>query len=590
MFIAVGKAMEIIMINTDDLCMSCMKEIGPAEECPFCGFNSNSKQIAPYLPIRSVVGYRYLVGKLLEYNGDGATYMAWDMGKKAPVLLREFFPDAIATRRDKELKITVLLGSESLFDDCLQSFLEMWNQLMRLRGLSSLISVIDVVEDNNTAYAVYENPGTTTLRDYLLTIPTGYIPWEKARSLFMPVLSTLGTLHSSGIIHRAISPTNLIMGNDGKLRITGFSISQIRTSNSELTPQLFPGYSALEQYASDQRQGTWTDVYSFSAVLYRSLIGSDPIEAPTRASNDRLMVPGKFAEQLPAYVINGLVNGLQILPGDRTHTVDQLRAELSASPVAAAASSPVTVAERIPEETISIPSERMVTRKRKGLRSWQVTLISFVVCVIVSLGTVLFLFGDDWGLIEPKIQNEDNTSSTELEPVIVPNFRSDNVTLDRAKKILGDSLKIKTINEVNENVAKGYVFDQDLEPGSTVEHGSTITLTISLGKPTVILENVVGMKINDAEKLLTKFNCHIKYIPNHGEYVPNTVAELNLTPGNTYEVGQDLWIKVYSVVTTTTLPSTTTPEPSTEDPTGTSEESLTSDNQSTTSGTGVVTQ
>lgn len=562
--------MVITMINTDDLCMSCMKEIGPAEECPYCGFNSNSKQIAPYLPIRSVVGYRYLVGKLLEYNGDGATYIAWDMGKKNQVLLREFFPDTIATRRDRELKLTVLLGSESLFEDCLQSFLELWRQLMRLRGLSSLISVIDVIEDNNTAYAVYENPGNTTLRDYLLTIPTGYIPWEKARSLFMPVLSTLGTLHSSGIIHRAISPTNLIMCADGKLRITGFSISQVRTSNSELTPQLFPGYSALEQYGSDQRQGTWTDIYSFSAVLYRSLIGSDPIEAPTRASNDRLMVPGKFAEQLPAYVINGLVNGLQILPNDRTHTVDQLRAELSASPVAAAASTPVSIANNIPEDIIEDPDEIPGRVKQKGLRSWQITLISFFVCVVVSLTAVLLLFGEDWGIIKPDVTPDNEISSTTPETIIVPNFRNDNVTLDRAKKILGDSLKIKTVTESHDTVAEGYVFDQDLEPGSTVKYGSTITLYISTGKTTVILENVIGLKIDVAKELLKDFNCHIKYIDNYGDFVPQTVAEVNLTPGNTYHAGQDIWIKVYSdVIITTTAPSTTIPE------TSTSEESTT---------------
>ncbi|MBQ6707732.1 MAG: PASTA domain-containing protein [Clostridia bacterium] len=562
------------MINTDDLCMSCMKEIGPREECPHCGFNNNTKQISPYLPIRSVVGYRYLVGKLLEYNGDGATYIAWDMGKKAPVMLREFFPDAIATRRDKELKITVLLGCENLYEDCLQSFLELWRQLMRLRGLSSLISVIDVVEDNGTAYAIYEDPGSKTLRDYLLSIPTGYLPWEKARSLFMPVLSTLGTLHSSGIIHRAISPTNLIMGDDGKLRITGFSISQIRTSNSELNPQLYPGYSALEQYGAGQRQGTWTDIYSFSAVLYRSLIGSDPIEAPTRASNDRLMVPGKFAEQLPAYVINGLVNGLQILPGDRTHTVDQLRAELSASPVAAAASTQVPQINDIPEETIEAePVKKSQKPKQKGLTSWQVALISFFVCVFVVLGGILLIFGDDLGVFKPSGNNNEDISVTNPTTVIVPNFRADNVTLDRAKQILGDAFVIKTVEKAHDSVSAGYIFDQDLEPGSTVKYGSTITLFISSGKSTVILENVVGMEWSKAEPLLRKFTCHISYIDNYGGNVANTISEISLVPGNTYEVGQDIWIKIYSEVITTTEPPTTEPESSSEDVTDDTTES-----------------
>ena len=89
----------------------------------------------------------------------------------------------------------------------------------------------------------------------------------------------------------------------------------------------------MEQYAApDAKQGPWTDIYSFAAVLYRALIGSTPIDAPSRVENDTLMIPAKFAEQLPAYVINSLINALQISPEDRTRTVEELRAELSASP------------------------------------------------------------------------------------------------------------------------------------------------------------------------------------------------------------------------------------------------------------------
>ena len=80
----------------------------------------------------------------------------------------------------------------------------------------------------------------------------------------MPVLSTLGMLHTAGIVHRGISPVTLHIGRDGKMRIGGFSISQARTSRSELTAQLFPGYAAVEQYGFEGEQGAWTDIYSFA--------------------------------------------------------------------------------------------------------------------------------------------------------------------------------------------------------------------------------------------------------------------------------------------------------------------------------------
>jgi serine/threonine-protein kinase len=133
--------------------------------------------------------------------------------------VREFIPDAITSRSYGSNEVAVMAGCEFAYRECFQTFLELWRKLARLRGLSALINVIDIVEDNGTAYAVSEHFEGASLRDFLLASKTGYIGWERARQLLMPVLSTLGTLHSSGIIHRGISPSTLIIGKDGKLRI-----------------------------------------------------------------------------------------------------------------------------------------------------------------------------------------------------------------------------------------------------------------------------------------------------------------------------------------------------------------------------------
>jgi hypothetical protein len=143
------------MMNTDHLCMSCMREIGDENQCPYCGFHADSPQLAPYLPLRTVVAERYLAGKLLDYNGDGATYMGWDLEMNAPVTIREFLPDSIAERRE-DLTLVPMAGCEITYRDCYQSFLELWRKLARMRGLSALILVFDIVEDHGTAYAISE--------------------------------------------------------------------------------------------------------------------------------------------------------------------------------------------------------------------------------------------------------------------------------------------------------------------------------------------------------------------------------------------------------------------------------------------------
>ena len=301
------------MVSTDNLCMSCMRDIGSAKQCPYCGYHTDSAQISPYLPVRTVIANRYLVGKLLDYNGEGATYIGWDLIDRKAVNIREFIPEGISARTTADPTLRVMPGSEMIFRDCLQSFNELWNKLLRLQGLAALICVTDIVEAFGTLYAIHDHVEGVTLREYLLTSKTGCVSWNKALGILLPILSTLGTLHSSGIIHRGISPSTLLIGKDGKVRITGFSIWQARTARSDLNAQLYPGYSAVEQYGFEGQQGPWTDVYAFGAVLYRTLIGSDPIDATERVTNDRLMVPGRVAETLPNFVINGLINSLSNL-------------------------------------------------------------------------------------------------------------------------------------------------------------------------------------------------------------------------------------------------------------------------------------
>ncbi len=560
------------MINSDNLCMSCMKEIGTLKQCPHCGFHVDSPQIAPYLPIRTVLGNRYIVGKLLDYNGDGATYMGLDLTTRSAVNIREFFPDNLATRDTKTLSIHPHEDQFILFNECLHSFVEMWRKLMRLSGLSALIKVHDVLEGNGTCYAITENVDGITLREYLLRNSGGYISWEKARPLLMPVLSTLGTLHSSGIVHRAISPSTLVVAADGKIRITGFSISQVRSAKSELKSQLYTGYAAFEQYGFDGRQGAWTDIYGFGAVLYRTLIGSDPIDATERVTNDRLMVPGKFAEQLPAYVINGLVNALQILPEDRTRSVEEFRAELSASPSAAANASnefkpPVkqpkyqAMAQRIENEHEDYTAEKREAAKRRHNTSSIIVAISSIV-IVIAIAIVVLVQLD---ILKFDDAAAPTTTAAETETVLVSNFIGKSYS-----EIIADPYNTKNFQfkkvETYSDQEEGIVTAQSHTSGSEIPQGTVITLTVSKGKEQITLpssDQIIGKNYEEVEAMLTKMGFEVKklVVLNPGNHTAGVVVEYSgADAGQSYPKGTKITLQVWDEA-----PTEATTEPPTED-------------------------
>lgn len=546
------------MINSENLCMSCMREIGEAQQCPHCGYHVGTPQISPYLPVRTVVGNRYLVGKLLEYNGDGATYIAWDINDKKAVKIREFLPDTLCSRKPGEKAVSVMSGCEIAFNDCMSDFLELWRRLTRMSGLSALENVTEVFEENGTAYAISEYIESISLRDYLLRNKAGYISWERARTLFMPVLSTLGMLHTAGIIHRGISPITLHIGRDAKMRIGGFSIWQARTARGDLTAQLFPGYAAVEQYGFEGKQGPWTDIYAFAATLYRALIGTDPIEATERLTNDRLMVPGKFAEQLPAYVINGLINALQILPEDRTRSVEQFRAELSASPAATAPDLTGSVAAvgdvkepapRQPAEKKAAPKKQPAKNNGKKLDENKLiiirtALISAIICLVVFLIVVL-AFGDKIGLTTPEQTTEITTRS---ELVSVPNFVNRNYGEVTATPYWTNNFVFERTEQYSDTVSKGYIIAQSVAANTEVNAGTKIVLTVSLGVEQFELPYVIGMDYDAAKERLKAANFTVvkELVENDGTHTAGEVQGVsNLTVGKSYPKGTEVTLLVW---------------------------------------------
>lgn len=575
-------------MSYENLCMNCMREIGDAKQCPHCRFITSSPQLPPFLPHRTIVGGRYLLGNVMTANGDGATYISFDLERRAVVTVREFLPDTLITRTPESSVLNVKPGKENLYASCLTEFLDMWRKLARMRGLSALVLVIDIVEENNTAYAVCEHvPGTISLRDYLLSGTTGYISWEEARMMFMPVLSTLSTLHSAGIIHRGISPNTLFVTPDRKIRIGGFSIPECRNVNSGIAAEIFAGYAPVEQFGVQAPSGPWTDIYAFAAVLYRALIGSTPIDSTVRMNSDRMMIPAKFAEQIPAYVINALINALQIMPEDRTKTVDQFRAELSASPTdamaadyerqvvtrqVAASNAPRrpatqngntrTPAQNAPARkpaakpgtsTGGTPAKRPAKKSAaaQAAENKRIALISggiaAAVAIIIFIILCFTVLKDDIGFGSGADTPTTTSAAQADETVEVPNFVGRTYDSISSQKTYRDNFEFEVTEEYNAEVKKGYVISQDVAAESSVNKGAKIKLVVSLGVEQITMINVVGNTYEEAEAKLTEagFKCEKIDKTNNGSNTSGTVASASLQADKQYDKGTVVKLQVW---------------------------------------------
>lgn len=544
-------------MTADNLCMGCMKEIGNVQQCPFCGFHNDTVAPAPYLPLRTVIGGRYTVGKVISASGDGVTYIAWDNESRETVTVREFLPVENITRLQGQTEVTVNEDSRLVFYDSVREFLTLNRKLAMSRNLSALIPVIDIIEENNTAYAVSEYLETITLRDFLLKSRTGYLGWDRVKTLMMPVLTTVASLHSMDIYHRGISPNTLVLGRDGKLRLTGFMISSARCLKTRVKPEMFPGYAAIEQYHDVDDTGAWTDVYGIAAVIYRALIGSTPAEASERITNDKLMIPPRFAEALPAYLVSALDHALTIEPGDRTATVDELREELSGSPSTMASNAIHEVREREVEAPTTTEDEvaerkrleKLARQEQQKHEQIKMAIIAFAICLGIG---VLALGG--W-LTYDHFKNNPKEPTTEgVAPMIeVPNFVGQSYSRISNDEVQKTRFKFTVDYQYSDSAEAGVIIGQNLEAGTQIEQGSELKLTVSKGIEYVTLIDVSGMDYNKAFNLLTEagFVCKKVEKNNDGSHTANEVITVTPEAGKEYERGKEIYVQVWGEPPTT---------------------------------------
>lgn len=483
------------------LCMGCMQELNGSVICPNCHFDNSEVQSAPFLPFGTELAGRYVTGTGLETNGESTRYIAFDKQTGDVVIVSEFLPIGLFSRDEGQTELKVNYDDRLAFNKLRDEFISYFRIISELKDLSALTNIVDVFEENNTAYAIEEKEDLIPFEEYIER-SNGHLDWDIARPLFMPVISALEALHKRGVGHYAVAPKNLFITASGKIRMAGYATENERKRGTALKSQLFSGAAAPEQYEDNFPLDDITDIYGLCSTLFYALTGHLPKSAVERLKDSRLLMSTSTVKSLPPHVVSALANGLQVQRENRITDFDELRSQLSVAHTAKAIQDEIS-------RTASMNITKEQSRRNNGMSHTSIVTISVAITVLV-----LGIAGVFWLMQNPLAGlfsgNTDataaSTSSTEWTGPVVPNYVG--MKYEDVVKAAASDDSVVVYRDYNDaysdKYADGVVMEQYPPAGSKVEQedGITVSVTVSLGTQMRELPAIQGNKIDEAAQSL----------------------------------------------------------------------------------------
>lgn len=453
------------------LCPHCLQPLEDSYhgECPHCGRSLENRNPEGALPFGTQLGDKYTVGAYLSADGDGLAYRGVLNAEKRFVLIKEYFPVTLCNGRSASGALMPKEDKEVLFKTSRMDFKDLYDDLHSLTPATGLSTILDVIEENNTVYAVEESEKGMTLSHYLHLRSRTLTPAE-ARTLLQPIMEGVALLHKSGLIHRGICPDNILLPIDGTARLTGYGTLALRTGGSELKSQLYPGYAAPEQYSAAEFSGRYTDVYALAAVCYKMVTGQTPVAAPQRKVRDSMESAHSLEAGVPTWFSQVLACALRLDPAKRMQTVPELMSALTDPNVANA------MFER--------GDNQISTRKIMG-----VSLVVIFVLVVLLLWSLL---GGSKSDAQPAATPQPTPAEQSTQGETVPNL----VRLRYATDIKGntayDGYRIVMTEQNSDTVEQGIVISQDPSAGSEkLMEDQILQIVVSSGPNLVEMPDIV---------------------------------------------------------------------------------------------------
>ena len=495
------------------LCPHCLQplEDGYHGECPHCGRSLENRNPEGALPFGTQLGDKYTVGAYLSADGDGLAYRGVLNAEKRFVLIKEYFPVTLCNGRSASGALMPKEDKEVLFKTSRMDFKDLYDDLHSLTPATGLSTILDVMEENNTVYAVEESEKGMTLSHYLHLRSRTLTPAE-ARTLLQPIMEGVALLHKSGLIHRGICPDNILLPIDGTARLTGYGTLALRTGGSELKSQLYPGYAAPEQYSAAEFSGRYTDVYALAAVCYRMVTGQTPVAAPQRKVRDSMESAHSLEAGVPTWFSQVLACALRLDPAKRMQTVPELMSALTDPNVANA------MFER--------GDNQISTRKIMG-----VSLVVIFVLVVLLLWSLL---GGSKSDAQPAATPQPTPAEQSTQGETVPNLVGLRYATDIKGNTAYDGYRIVMTEQNSDTVEQGIVISQDPSAGSEkLMEDQILQIVVSKGPNLVAMPDIIGFTQANASKKLDALGIQYKMVmvENDGTMAAGCVAKTDYTAG-----------------------------------------------------------
>ncbi len=421
------------MQNRYDRCPNCMQPLeGNADRCPHCGF-AVSEYVERKNCLRpfTVLQNKYMLGRVIGVGGFGITYIGWDLNLQTYIAIKEYFPDSIASRdtsvSSTETQVIPNESKKDIYDKGLKRYVEEAQSLSKFYQLQGIVSVKDFFYENGTGYIVMEYINGINLKEYLNNAG-GRLDEATVLALMKPVLESLYQIHNSGMVHRDISPDNIMVDKDNRIKLIDFGSARGQSGDNEKTYTVIlkHGYAPSEQYYAKGNQGPWTDIYSLCATMYKMLTGQLPPNSVERMENDEYVAPSAWGVAISPRTEAVLNRGLAVKWNERYQNLGQMLNDLygnapvssigqvMAAPTAAAPSfaSPASMSQQSmhlsmqPMMASNVPAEAKNRNKKGFIIAGIIALVAIIAIVLV-----LVLGGDD-----DKPDKPDGTTTEANEP------------------------------------------------------------------------------------------------------------------------------------------------------------------------------